>query len=338
MKALSICGIVVLHAIFIQNGIDNEISTILRLIAIKVLLFLSGYVVYGKIKSGWILEKIVRRLPLLIIFTGLYFLFARYVVGIDGGEKLSGSIFNWYIYNIAIGFNGLVIWYVWVIMICYVILGVFERYTTKLKIPYLLKIGILALIIVAIPYNYFGFNLIRWYGLFMLLGYSFGYVVQKFNVKRFGKLAYLSIPLLPLVIFLVGSELTFKGQWASSGYIDIIRAIASGEAKYIFIFSTITLIGIAFVYCVSKLITLSKLAKPFIFVGGSTIGILLLHKPFLELKLLDNYWLSAIIALSLSLGLYQLLKRVRILDYSLFGGTDIPIKISNKLEGWYGKE
>ena len=344
MKALSIMGIVLLHAIFIEEGEDNELSTVLRLVSIKTLLFLSGFVVYGKIqKEGWVLEKIVRRIPLILIFTGLYWVFARYVVGIDGGTKLTGNIFGWYSYNLAIGFNGLVIWYIWVLMICYVLLWMFEKYVASrfMKIPYLVKLSILTFALIWIPYDYFGIAFVRWYGLFMILGYGIRYAVENYRrFYEFGKKAvYLSIPLLPLVTLLIGSDLIFKGQWASStGYINIMKAVTVGEIKYILIFSLITLLGIAFSYCLAKLISLNKyVAKPFLYVGSATIGILLLHKPLLELNLIHNYWLSAILALVITFNLYQLLKRVRILDFLLFGGTDIPIKISHKLEDWYGK-
>jgi hypothetical protein len=58
---------------------------------------------------------------------------------------------------------------------------------------------------------------------------------------------------------------------------------------------------------------------------------------FLELKVFDNYWASVVAVELLSIGFYLLLKRAKILNYLLFGGTDIPIKISKKLEVWYGK-
>jgi hypothetical protein len=343
MKAISIMGIVILHAIFIQYGTDNVLSTVLRLVVIKTLLFLSGFVVYGKVnRKGWVLEKVVRRLPLLFIFTGIYFVLASYVAGIDGGTKVSGNIFNWYIYNITIGFNGLVIWYVWTLILCYVLLWLFEKYvsTKLLKIPYLVKLFILSFSVIWIPYDYFGFAFLRWYGMFMFLGYGIRYAIE--NYSRFkiiaSKLVYSTLILFPLVVYLIGDTLTFKGEWASStGFINILNAVRVGEAKYIWIFLLIALLGIGFTYCVSRFIAGTKLIRPFLLVGSSTIGILLMHKIFLEVKLFDNYWIGAIISLSASLGLYLLLKRVKILNYVLFGGTDIPITLSKKLGGWYEK-
>lgn len=127
-------------------------------------------------------------------------------------------------------------------------------------------------------------------------------------------------------------------KWINSGYADIINAIRFGEGKYVLIYLFFTLTGVSFVYCISRFISkLNFIYKPLAFIGSSTIGILLFHKMILELKLFNNYWVYAIIALVLSLGIYLLLKRISILNYLLFGGTDIPIKLSNKLELWYAK-
>jgi hypothetical protein len=340
MKAFGIMGIVLLHAIFIQEGDNSTLSTALRLVAIKTLLFLSGYVVYGKIKNpSWVLEKIMRRLPLILIFTCIYWVYASYVVGFDGGERIDVSLGTFLAFSLATGFMTLVIWYIWVLMLCYGLLWSFERYVAgRLKrIPYLLKLWTLALVLVFIPYDYFGVMLLQWYGLFMLLGYTIRYLVEKRNFGKYKVWAYSAFVFFPVTLFLVGRLIDNRDTYVNSGYIDIARAVIHNQWWMILVYVSVSLTGIALVYSVSRIIERLKMSAPFVVVGNAIIGILLFHKMFLELKLIDNYWLSSLLALAVSLGLYLMLSRVNVLNYLLFGGTTIPIKISNRLEGWYAK-
>lgn len=218
MKAFSICGIVLLHSIFISLGENNVLSNVLRMTAIKTLLILSGWVIYGKItKSGWLTEKIVRRIPLLLIFTFMYWVFYSNFAGIDGGELLKVNIGTWYIYSFATGFGWAVIWYVWVLILCYAVIYLFEKYvaTKLLKIPYLLKLLVISIIIVVIPYDYFGIRRLQWYGMFMLLGYALRYIAEHYKViaKNGIKLAYSSFVLFPLSIVLLGNKIDYVGKW-----------------------------------------------------------------------------------------------------------------------------
>ena len=114
-------------------------------------------------------------------------------------------------------------------------------------------------------------------------------------------------------------------------------AISNGETLYLLGYIAVSVIGVAFVYLVSRMIIRLKVEKPFLYIGGATIGVLLLHKPMLEMQPIGNLYISFLVVFIVALGLYQILKRVKILDYLLFGGTSIPIQISNKLEVLYGK-
>lgn len=343
MKAISIMGIVLLHAVFIQLGYNDSLCNILRLVAIKTLLVLSGFVVYGKItQKNWILEKIVRRLPILIVFTFIYWLFGTYVVGVDGVGRFDVSPVAFYLYNIAIGFGGLVLWYIWVLILCYFIIWVFEKYIAVVlkKVPYLLKFALLVFSITFIPLDAFGLNYLRWYGLFMFVGYAIRYIYEKYpKWRKYGsKLIISTIALFPLFGYIWWGVISYSGQWVNSGYVNLVKSFGSGESYYAIIYAVLALLGVAFVYTIANLLVKIKyINQVLIFIGSSTIGILLIHKPFLELKMFDNYILTFVVALIISVSIYQLLKRVKMLDYLLFGGTDIPIKLSRKLGGWYAK-
>ena len=331
MKALCIIGVVLLHAIFIHYGENTEASNILRLVCVNGFFVLSGYVIYGKAENGkWITTKIISRIPMLTIFTFLFWLFNNYVVGVDGAKVLNISAGNYYLYNIATGFILSVLWYIWVITIgCLVIYG-FEKYIRPIKISNAIKYA--AFIgVIFIPLDASGLNLLKWYGLFMFAGYILG----QYKLKAW--MLYFSASLFLIFIIVFYGLITYSGEAVNGGYADVMGVTKSGEWIYLGAYIALSVTGISFLYCVSSIINKLRAGKPFLIIGGATIGVLLFHKPLLELNLLYNYWLSAIIAFVLSFGLYQLLRRVRILNYLLFGGTDIPIKISNKLGGWYAK-
>lgn len=335
MKAISIMGIVLLHAIFIHYGYNTEWSTILRLVCIETLLVLSGYVIYGKVlQKGWLLEKIVRRLPLLLIWTLLYFLFYTFITGVDGGEKITANFGNYFIYNILSGFDGLVLWYVWQIVICTVVLYWFEKIVQKIKMPYLLVLAILIIVVAIIPLDILGLRYMKWYGLFMFIGYGLHYAVDK--LAKIKWTAYISLVALPILVFLTFKYINWSGDWVNSGYINVYQAVANNDSLTLLLYIGVSLLGVAFIYSIATLIN-KIYAKPFVLIGGSTLGILLLHKWFLELKVIDNIWVATLISFIIALGISLMLKRVKILDYLLFGGSDIPNKLSEKLEVWHGK-
>lgn len=335
MKAISIMGIVLLHAIFIHYGYNTEWSTILRLVCIETLLVLSGYVIYGKvIQKGWLLEKIVRRLPLLLIWTLLYFLFYTFVTGVDGGEKITANFGNYLVYNIISGFDGLVLWYVWQIVICTIVLYWFEKIAQKIKIPYLLALVILIIAVVFIPLDILGIRYMKWYGLFMFIGYGLHYVVDKISKIKWA--VYISLVALPILVFLTFKDINWSGDWVNSGYINVYQAVVNNDSLTLLLYIGVSLLGVAFIYSIATII--NKIwSKPFVLIGSYTLGILLLHKWFLELKVIDNIWVATLISFIFALGISLMLKRVKILDYLLFGGSDIPNKLSEKLEVWHGK-
>ena len=205
MKALSIIGIVLLHAIFIYHGENTEWSNLLRLVCIQTLLVLSGFVMYGKISKGWVREKVIRRVPLLVVFTLLYWLFYSFVTGVDGGETIQANLGNYYAYAILSGFDGTVLWYIWQLVACTLLLLLFESISGMFpRVPYLLKLIVFTVVIIVLPLDILGFGYVKWYGLFIFGGYAFRYFSNIVNPK----LAWLGL-LLPFSLLL---DLTYQGQ------------------------------------------------------------------------------------------------------------------------------
>jgi hypothetical protein len=325
MKGLSIIGIVLLHAIFIHYGYNTEWSTTLRLVCIETLLVLSGYVIYGKVlQQGWLKEKLIRRLLLLLVWTILYYLFYTFITGVDGGAKITTNIGNYLGYELMSGFDGLVLWYVWQITICTIVLYLFEKYATKIKLPYLLLLFIFIIIVAFLPIDVMGFRYMKWYGLFMFLGYGIHYLIDRIKLNTQG--VYISLSALPIALYLTWNAINIQGDWNNSGYINIYQSVIHGDIAVIGIYTIISLLGVAFMYSVAELLSHIKIiSSVLVLIGGSTIGILLLHKWVLELRFTDSIWLSSLAALIIALGMYQLLRRVKWLDYLLFGGI-LPIK------------
>lgn len=339
MKSFSIIGIVLLHAMFIHYGENTASVNILRLVCVNGFLFTSGFVMYGKVdKNGWLIEKVIRRIPLLLVFTLIYYIFYMFAVGIDGGQKITTNIISFYSYQFISGFDGLVLWYVWQLILCTVALHIFEKYQEKLKLPYSLKFFLMCLIVATIPIGMFGFRFMSWYGLFIFAGYFVNHLINtKFRYSFHGIGVVISAIVLIGILIYDNDVILYSGQAINGGFVNIIGSFRYLEFHYMLLYILVSTWGIAGLYSISKFISKYKISKPLIYIGGATVGVYLLHKPFLELNFINNYWLATLFAFSVSLLLYQLLKRVKILDYLLFGGTDMPIKLTNRLEDWYAK-
>jgi len=127
-------------------------------------------------------------------------------------------------------------------------------------------------------------------------------------------------------------------QYGSSGFIDLVKAIKNGQIELIVAVVGIGLLGTYCVYGISKLISKFKVvqvSKIFGYIGITSIGIYLLHNFFVTIwfqqYLWNNYWITTLFALGVSIGLYEILKQINVLNWLLFGGGNIPKKITNKL-------
>ena len=330
MKCFGIIGIVILHSVFITLGQDNELSAVLRSFCIKSLLILSGYVVYGKLQNiGWIKEKVIRRIPLILIFTGIYWVFGYYV-----GRYYDMSLGGFYLYNFATGFHGTILWYLWLILICYLLGYVFEVLSAKIKVPYYLMLLLFVAMIVIIPVDILGISLLKWYGIFFFAGYAAKKYLSTHKVNV--KLSYAALLLFPISTYLLIEQIMYKGQWVAFSDVFIVYSFSSGESIYTLINIYLALMGALFTLALSDILSKIKyVSSTLVYIGGTAIGILVFHKMILELKLTDNYMLSVLIATCVSAAIYELLKRVEILDYLLFGGSKIPYNLLK--EGRYEK-
>jgi peptidoglycan/LPS O-acetylase OafA/YrhL len=106
-------------------------------------------------------------------------------------------------------------------------------------------------------------------------------------------------------------------NYAYQGMAFAWRAILNGKGELIGIALLVALLGIGFIFSIAKIIQKIKLGKVFVYLGVSSVGIYLLH--ILFLGLVKNFWLNTALDFIITLGLYEILKRIKITNWLLFG-------------------
>ncbi|MDD4876901.1 MAG: acyltransferase family protein [Dehalococcoidales bacterium] len=335
VKGMGIILVVLAHAIgknstdallYYDYGLFNVISSFFM----PMFMIISGYLVYGKIGDWvWVKKHTTKWFIPLVIFTVIYWLAGNFVPDIMDFFSLYGIGFIAYIYHIIIsGFSGLVLWCLWTIILCYPITYLLERSRIKIKIPLIFITVLFAVVINFIPITMFGFFTVKWYGLFFLLGYTLH------HYKLNGKLAYVSLVVFPLCSYLFNWMIPYQNQeYGCFGLASIVPAINNGYGGLVAIMGLMALSGSAFVYSLARLIRWQPVMNLFSYLGSISIGVYLIHIVFVGIA--SNYWLAALLATIISVGLYEVLKRSPYVNFLLFGG-DIPIRLKT-LGGWYDK-
>lgn len=335
VKGLGILLVVLAHAIG-KNDVDalllfnNGLFNVVASFYMPMFMMVSGYLVYNKIGNwAWAKKHITKWIPTLLIFPIIYWVVAHYFPAITDFFGLYNVGFASYITHITLsGFSGLALWYLWTTIICYLICYLLEQSRLKIKLPFILQIITFALVINIIPFNQFGFFTVKWYGMFFLIGYA----LHHYSMKK--KLAYISLLAFPLCTYLFNWMIPYQdSEYGCFGLSVIIPAITNGHAYLVGVMFLMAILGTGFVYSIAMLVRWKPFVLLFGYLGSISIGIYLLHIMFVGI--VHNYWLAALIATCISIGLYEVLKRSKIIDFLLFGG-DIPIKLK-KLGGWYGK-
>jgi hypothetical protein len=153
------------------------------------------------------------------------------------------------------------------------------------------------------------------------------------NYKIEKKLAYISLVAFPLMAYLTNWMIPYENSyWGCYGLAAIIPAITNGQASLVGIMFLMAILGTAFIYSIAMMIRWKPLVRLLTYLGSISVGIYLLHVMFVGIT--SNYWISALLATIIAVALYELLRRVKFLNFILFGGEPIKIRM---LGGWYGK-
>jgi fucose 4-O-acetylase-like acetyltransferase len=335
VKGMGIILVVLAHAIgkndtdallYFNNGLFNVISSFFM----PMFMIVSGYLVYNRVGDwNWCKRHIIKWIPPIIIFTVIYWLSANYFFGLTDFFGLYGIGFIDYIYHvIKSGFSGIVLWYLWTVILCYPITHLLEQSRNKLKIPFIFVVLLFAVVINLVPITAFGLFVVKWYGMFFLLGYTLH------HYKLNGKLAYISLVAFPLCVYLFNWMIPYQNsEYGCFGLGAIIPAMSNGYAWLIGLMTLMALLGSAFIYSIATLIKWKPLSNLFSYLGTISIGIYLIHIIFVGV--VSNYWLATLLVIIISVVLYEILRRSSYINFLLFGG-EIPIKLK-KLGGWYEK-
>lgn len=328
MKGIGITLVVLYHAIDrnIPDALSNGLFTTIASFFMQLFMIVSGYLVYQKVGDNqWVKSHITRWFLPLAIFTLIYWLVAHYF-----GTQLhyfaiySDNIGQYLVGTLVSGFGGLVIWYLWCLILCYMATWLLERMTHKYsKIPFTLQWIGLIIFINILPVDAFGIYTFKWYGSFFIIGYAIHHYFTIYNniiTKILHKLSYLSLILFPLCIYLTNWMIHFQdNDYGTIGVASILPAVTHGNGLLILLMIFMALLGTCFVYSISRLFNHKYIRTIFVYLGEVSIGVYLFHVMFVGL--VHSYWLSSLIAIAISLILYEFLHRIKITNRILFGNT-----------------
>jgi hypothetical protein len=210
-----------------------------------------------------------------------------------------------YLYRVTFtGFGSLILWYLWCLCLCYMVAWCLERLRGIGMGFTVLWIGVI-IVLNLIPIDLFGVFTLKWYGIFFIIGYALHYYNEKYYMKWFKRVALLSLAAFPLCAYLFNWMIPYQdADYGTIGLGALTPALLAGEYKLMGVMVLMALLGTGFVYSAAKVIRL----KPLAYLGTASIGVYLLHIMFVGL--FDNYWVSALVALVISLALYEVGRRI----------------------------
>ena len=331
MKGWGILLVVLSHSIVINSKTDlilfnNGLFNMIQSFFMPMFFLISGYLTYNKVGNwDWAKKHMSKWFLPLVMFTLIYFVCAQLFPNLVGFRGLEGMSFPDYIVNIVTGgFSGLVLWYLWTLVLCYFVAYELENGRLRLKVPFIIQFISAIVLMNLIPSDQLGLFSLKWYGIYFLIGYA----LHHYSVNK--KLSYIALIAFPLCVYLFNWMILYQSlEWGSFGRARLFPAIMNGHASLIGVMFLMAFLGIAFVYAISVLIKWKPMVKILSYLGSASIGIYLIHIIFVGIT--DNYWLSTILATIISVVLYEVLKRIKFVNYILFGGTPIKIQIARRL-------
>lgn len=326
MKGVGIILVVVYHAVSVNvpgarelftNGLYNVIASFFM----QLFMVVSGYLAYGKLSNKeWVTSRVIRCAVPTLVFTIIFWFFTRAF----HVETYDLPLLEYLLFTFVVGYNGLVVWYLWTLMFCYLVGYVLELLPKKVPMVgwFLLAFAVMNLL----PLNLLGFGFLKWYGIFFFMGYLIK-SGEKYNLKF---LPYLSLLLFPFYVYMTDWMKPYQNlTYGMTGYVNLIGALAHGELELAGVTFIMAVMGVCFVYSLVSLVKWQPLVFTLAYIGRASIGVFLLHYFFVGV--FHNVIISTLFSLCVSLALYEGLKRIKVTNLVLFGGTDIPMRLSEKI-------
>lgn len=315
MKGITILLVVIWHNVGYYNG-SIVFLNVVATFFMALFFLLSGYLSYGKVGDDkWLEKSSVKWFAPIAIFTLLVWVAGTYISHI-----YNVSLSSFIVSNILLGFYGVITWFLWCLILCYIIGWLIEKYHIK-NIPLILQVLIVLILIQFIPVDDFGILSFGWYVIFFELGYLINYYRTNYQniMKIANKISYAFLVIFPLCLYLFKWMIPYENRsYAFQGLAFVWRGLKNGQEVLIGVTLLMALLGIGFIFSLAKIINRFKLGKPFIYLGVSSIGIYLIH--ILFLGLVKNMWINILLSIILSIGLFEGFKRIKITNRLLFGG------------------
>lgn len=306
MKSLGIMLVVWMHIItyWQPEFYQNQIVCMAKTTLMPTFLALGGYLIARKtLDDSWMFKKTMKWGMIIAAFTLLYWVWAvlvpqwsMYKNTLSFGDYLVNSIMR--------GFSGTVMWYLFVMLVCYLILWL----VNKIKWDKTVLVALAIIAITLIPFYLFQFGHVKWYGMFLFLGYIVGQ-----NKDKLKKLVWLSYPAIGCFILawvLTNGMTNWQDlEYGNGGYTIITHAVTGGRWELPLVMFAVSCAGILSMIGVSRLLARVKyLNKVLAYIGTCTLGIYVIHPLFIGIS--DNQGLAWVLALGVSMGIYLLAMRV----------------------------
>jgi fucose 4-O-acetylase-like acetyltransferase len=272
--------------------------------SMPMFMMLSGFVISSKkLDEAWLYKKLKKfGLILLICSTG-YWLWATLVPNWSM-LKVSTSFLNYQTYAFSTGFTDTVLWYVFVLLQCYIVLW-FSNAATKIWPKLNISIPIIASMVIlnCIPlYLILGYGWLKWYGLFMLAGYLAG--LCKETLKKWLWITYPAIGGFAVMGYLTGWMTNWQNlEFGLGGHTVILKAISGGQFALLGVMFGIIILGTLAFIGVARLLNKIKYLKAILaYVGSCSLGVYLIHPLFAGIN--SNIFVTSLLDIGLCLVLY----------------------------------
>jgi fucose 4-O-acetylase-like acetyltransferase len=327
MKGIGVSLVILSHSlgknvIPVDNLFGNGLFNVICSFFMPMFFIISGYLVYNKLNDKqWLRLHITRWCYPLLSFTVIYWVFGTLFPNLQFNSLEGVAFINYILYTIQSGFSGLVIWFLFTMMLCYLLVWVLEQGRLKIRVPVWLQALVLIFVLNILPVNMLGLSVLKWYSIFFVIGYLIKhYLTNRVTLAyKCNILAYASLVLFPLAVYFTDWMKPYQDfDYGSFGSANIIPAITNNHALLIVLMFGMAILGSLFIYSLSRLVRWQPVIKVLTYLGKNTIGIYLLH-PLFSGIFPNNEWVSALLSGIVAIVLYELLKRVKIFDKYLFG-------------------
>lgn len=302
MKCLGIMMVVWMHIItYWQPAFyQNQIVCMAKTTLMPTFLALGGYLIANKkLDDVWMLKKTIKWGSIIAAFTVLYWIWSALV---PQWSMYRGTVtFGTYLMDsIMRGFSSTVMWYLFVMLVCYFILWI----VNKIKWNKTILVSLTIIAVTLVPFYLFQFGHVKWYGLFLFLGYIAG--LHKEKLKKIVWLSYPAIGLFILAWLLTNGMTNWQDlEYGNGGYTIITHAVLAGKWELPLVMFAVSCAGILSMIGISRLLAKVKyLNKALAFIGTCTLGIYVIHPLFIGIS--ENQGVAYVLALGISMSIYLL--------------------------------